>query len=218
MSLIKRLTTTITSSFDSAVRRVENHDAVIDAALKDARQAAARTRVRLARVQKDGEALAARRRELAEAATRWAQRARSIAGEDEAKALACLRRRRECEAQVRGLDTALARHRELEARVADNLKNIETRIAEVTQQRNVMRSRQSAADAMRILADVEGVTCGQIEDTFDRWEVNLGETEIFLGAHAPADTLDSEFAQEEDDAALRAELDELLRDGPEASS
>ena len=57
MSIIRRLQATISAGLDNAVSQVENHDAVVEAALKDARTAAARARVRLARVQKEEETL-----------------------------------------------------------------------------------------------------------------------------------------------------------------
>ena len=44
MSLFRRITTTVTSSVDKAVSKVENHDAIINAALRDTQQAAARAR------------------------------------------------------------------------------------------------------------------------------------------------------------------------------
>ena len=215
MSLIKRISTSITTTIDNAVRRVENHDAVIDAALKEARAAAARTRVRLARVQKDGRGLKARHAELTEAVQKWTERARRVGAEDEQRALACLRRRKECEAQVRQLADALTGHEQLEARVSANLKKIEARIAEVAQQRNVMRSRQSVSEAMRIINDVEGSSYGDIEDAFDRWEINLSESEVMFGSACDSDTLDTEFLREEDESGLRAELAELLDDDRE---
>ena len=98
------------------------------------------------------------------------------------------------------------------------MKKIETRIGEVTQQRNMMRSRQSVAEAMRTIQDIEGVACGDIEDTFDRWEINLGETEIMTGAMAQSDPLESAFLAEEDTAELKAELELLLSSDKEDSS
>ena len=94
MSLFRRISTSITSTVDRAVSKVENHDAIINSALRDTQQAAARSRVRLARVRKDGENLRTRRGELELAVTRWTDRAKKIATEDEAKALECLRRRK----------------------------------------------------------------------------------------------------------------------------
>ncbi|MEM8814418.1 MAG: PspA/IM30 family protein [Pseudomonadota bacterium] len=210
MSLIRRISTSITSSVDRAVRKVENHDAIINAALRDTQQAAARSRVRLARVRKDGESLKTRFRELELSASRWTERARQVAAKDEAKALECLRRRKECESQLVGLRDSIEKHDELETRIAEQVKKIESRIGEVAQQRNMMRSRQSVAEAMRTINNIEGVSYGEIEDTFDRWEINLGETEILMGAAVTSDPLDTAFLAEEDTAELRAELEELL--------
>lgn len=217
MSMIKRISTSITSSLDMAVRKVENHDAIIDAALKETQHAAARSRVRLARVQKDGNSLKTRRNDLQTAIVRWTERAKRIADSDETKALDCLRRRKECELQLRGVEDSIEKHRDLENRVAENLKKIDARIAEVSHQRNMMRSRQSVAEAMRVINNIEGVSYGEIEDTFDRWEINLGETEIILGSAAQTDTLESAFLVEEDRVELRAELAELLNDDNGAS-
>ena len=142
--------------------------------------------------------------------SRWTDRAKSIAASDETKALECLRRRKDCEAQLHNLCDSIEKHDELEAKIADQVKKIEERVGEVAQQRNMMRSRQSVAEAMRTINNVEGVSYGEIEDTFDRWEINLGETEILTGAGTRTDALDSAFLAEEDTAELRAELSELL--------
>ena len=119
---------------------------------------------------------------------------------------------------MRSLDDSIAKHDELETRIADQVKKIESRIGEVSQQRNVMRSRQSVAEAMRTINNIEGVSYGDIEDTFDRWEINLGETEILMGASSPIDPLDSAFLAEEDAAELRAELHVLLHENEERLS
>ena len=210
MSLIRRISATLTSSVDRAVSKVENHDAIVNAALRDTQQAAARSRVRLERVRKDGRALKTRYQSLKDAHSRWTERARSIAPNDEAKALECLRRRKDCEAQIRNLQDSIEKHEELESRIAEQVKKIDARISEVSQQRNMMRSRQSVAEAMRTIHNIEGVSYGEVEETFDRWEINLGETEILMGASASVDRLDTEFLAEEDTEALRAELNLLL--------
>jgi phage shock protein A len=210
MSLIRRISTSITSTVDRAVSKVENHDAIINSALRDTQQAAARSRVRLERVRKDGKALKTRRVDLKVSVSRWTERARSIAATNEPKALECLRRRKDCETQLQNLDESIEKHDELEARIVEQVKKIESRIGEVAQQRNMMRSRQSVAEAMRTINNIEGVSYGEIEDTFDRWEINLGETEILTGSMATTDPLDSAFLAEEDTTELRAELSELL--------
>ena len=103
MSLIRRISTSITSSVDRAVSKVENHDAIINAALRDTQQAAAKSRVRLERVRKDGNSLKRRYSELQQAVVRWTERARNVAGEDEAQAL---------EAQLHNLRDSIEKHDE----------------------------------------------------------------------------------------------------------
>ena len=218
MSLIRRISASLTSSVDRAVSRVENHDAVINAALRDTQQAAARSRVRLERVRKDGHNLRTRKGNLETAVTRWTERARQVAVEDEAKALECLRRKKECEGQLRNLEVSIEKHDELESRIVDQVKKIESRIGEVSQQRNMMRSRQSVAEALRTINDIEGVSYGEIEDTFDRWEINLGETEIQVGVGSPTDSLETAFIAEEEKAELKAELELLLNSEEEKPS
>ncbi len=218
MNLFKRVSATITSSVDRAVSRVENHDAIINAALKDSQRAAARSRVRLQRVRKDGQSLKERYREFETAAKNWADRARSVAAEDEAKALECLRRRRECESRLAGLRDSIQQHDELESRIGEQVKEIELRIGEVTQQRNIMRSRQSVAEAMHVMHNIQGSSASDIEDTFDRWEINLGASEVLLGACSSTDTLEASFMEQEEAAELKAELDELLRADEEQQS
>jgi len=218
MSLIRRISTSITSSVDRAVSKVENHDAIINAALRDTQQAAARSRVRLERVRKDGHSLKTRHANLLLAISRWTERAKSIGAADEAKALECLRRRKDCEMQLQNLELSIEKHEELESRIAEQVKKIDVRIGEVAQQRNMMRSRQSVAEAMRTINNIEGVSYGEIEDTFDRWEINLGETEILMGANSPSDPLDTAFLAEEDMAELRAELSVLLKQDEEKPS
>jgi phage shock protein A len=218
MSLIRRISATLTSSVDRAVSKVENHDAIVNAALRDTQQAAARARVRLERVRKDGHALKNRHQSLQLAESRWTERARSIAASDEAKAFECLRRRKDCVTQLGHLEDSIEKHEELEARIAEQVKKIEARIGEVAHQRNMMRSRQSVAEAMRAIHNIEGVSYGEVEETFDRWEINLGETEILTGANTSSDPLDSAFLAEEDTEALRAELEELVNSDKENSS
>ncbi len=218
MSLIRRISTSITSTVDRAVSRVENHDAIINAALRDTQQAAARSRVRLERVRKDGQSLRDRRTDLETAIVRWTERAKTTASTDETKALECLRRKNECEGQLRNLLVSIEKHDELETRIVSQVKKIDARIGEVSQQRNAMRSRQSVAEAMRTINDIEGVSYGEIEDTFDRWEINLGEAEILVGASVTGDPLESAYMAEEEVTELKAELAVLLQADEEKPS
>ena len=210
MNLFSRISATFTGKLDEIISHVENHDAVVAVALKDTRTAVAKAKVRLERVRKDGEAMQKRLEDATRMALLWENRAKDTAANDEQKALACIARRNQCREQIAQTQTALARHKELEAKVSENVQRMEHRLREITQQQNLMRSRQSTADAMRIINQIEGSADYGIEDTFDRWEALITETEYSIGHMSSTDTLDLSFAKEENTAQLQAELAELL--------
>lgn len=210
MNLITRLAATLNGTLNDIVSHVENHDAVVAVALKDTRAAVAKARVRLDRIRKDGESMRQRVADLKEMEAKWTERARRIAQEDEAKALECVARRNQCREQAVQTLTALSRHEELERKVGENVQRMEKRLQEITQQQNLMRSRQSTADAMRIINKIEGSSAHGVEDTFDRWEMLITETEYAYGSSPDIDSLDASFLNDENSSELKAELDALL--------
>ncbi len=211
MNIFNRLQATISAGLDNAVSQVENHDAVVEAALKEARGAAARARVRLSRVQKEEANMCSKLAELENMQRKWTDRAVRTAEEDQAQALECVKRKNACEEQITQTKEAIARHKQLESNVGTSVDRIEQRITELTQQRNLMRSRHSAADAMRVINKIEGDCADGIDDTFERWEMLVSETEYMAGSTMNVDTLNETYARDENDESLKADLEDLLR-------
>ncbi len=210
MSIIRRLQATITAGLDNAVSQVENHDAVVEAALKDARTAAARARVRLARVQKEEANMRTKHGELQTMHQKWTDRAIRAAEQDETQALECVKRKNACEQQITQTQEAITRHKELERNVGTSVDRIESRITDLTQQRNLMRSRHSAADALRVINKIEGDCADGIDDTFERWEMLVTETEYMAGNTAHIDTLNDSYNEAEDAECRKADLADIL--------
>lgn len=210
MSIFRRLQATVSASLDNAVSQVENHDAVVEAALKDARSAAARARVRLARVQKEEANMQTKLNELQNMHQKWTDRAISTAKQDETQALECVKRRNACEQQITQTKEAITRHKELVINVGTSVDRIESRITDLTQQRNLMRSRHSAAEALRVINKIEGDCADGIDDTFERWEMLVTETEYMAGNSAQVDTLNEAYVEAEDAENLKADLANLL--------
>lgn len=210
MNLFTRISATLNGKVDDIVSQIENHDAVVAVALKDTRAAIAKAKVRLDRVRRDGEAMQRRLDDATYKAQLWEDRAKDIATKDEQKALACIARRNQCREQIKQTQAALIKHEELEAKVGENVQRMEQRLRDITEQQNLMRSRQSTADAMRIINQIEGNTNNGIEDTFDRWETLITETEYATGHVSSVDSLDMSFTKEESTVELQAELAELL--------
>ncbi len=209
MSLFTRITATVASTVDKAVTRVEDHNAIIDASIRQTRKAAASARVRLARVRKDGEALTKRREELVVAELNWTDRAIRSA-EDKEKAVECLARRKKCRSEIQRVEDSLNKHRDLEQNLAANLTKIEQRLREINEQRNMLRTRESVAEATRIIDNIQGADTSDIEQAFDRWEVRVGESEIFTESASTFDDLETSFADEENRSELLLELEELV--------
>lgn len=210
MSVLKRFSTTVVAHIDRLVGSIENHDAVIDAAIRNARQAAARATVRLERVRRDGERLRQRLDTLRANEQNWARRARACAAQNEDTALECLRRRNACTRQAGELTTALTRHVELEARLAADIQQAQHRVRDMSQQRNLMRSRQAAAEALTTIACMGEQFAVEVDDAFERWEIKVTEAELAADSRTPRDPLESGFADAEERAALKSELNELI--------
>lgn len=206
MSFLKRISATLFARVDESIRQIENHDAVISAAICETRQKAARAKVRLNRVRADGERLRSRLSELTAAEQKWTQRAREQDDQDEETALVCLRRRRDCQQQIKVLEASIEKHQEVERHLVADMEKLEQRVAKITQQRNLMRSRHSAAEVNRCLQEIEGLGQIDIDDTFERWEMQITEQEFSAGNMAMDDDLERRFLDQEERAELKAEL------------
>lgn len=211
MHFFNRITTTIGSKIEKVVSHIEDHDAVVELALRNTRASLAAARVRLARVQKDGTQLRERLHHLEQMEATWTERARNVAAQDEAKALACVARRNQSREQAAQVRVSLAQHNELATKIGASVARMEQRLAELTQQRNLMRSRHSAADALRVLNRIEGDAASNgLDDAFERWEMQIMEAEYASGMAPAVDALDTEFTASENADSLKAELDALL--------
>ena len=210
MSIINRITATFAASVDKAVSQVENHDAVIDVSIKECRTALAKAQIRYSRVKKDRQNLQTKIKELQDMETTWENRAKSVAAQDEKVALDCLHRKNICKQRLSNTQESLLQHEELEQKVSASITKIEQRLAEITQQRNMMRSRHSAADALRTINSIQGSSKGDVDDTFERWELVISEAEYEVGQEEPVDLLDKTFCEKEDEDTLRAELAVLM--------
>lgn len=211
MSIFKRLSATLFSRVDSVVSEIENHDAIIEASIRDNKHALAKAKVRFNRLQADGRRLQQRLEELQAAEAQWERRAKDQAEHDEQTALQCLQRRRECRKRAAQVENMLAEHRQAESRLAGELETMEGRIREINQQRSLLRTRQSTADAMRTFKAIEDCSYIDIEDTFEKWEVRVTEAELASGELEAVDDLERRFIDAEELVGLQAELKDLTK-------
>jgi len=215
MNLISRFSATLMAGVDKTVSQIENHDAVIEASLKESQRAAAQARVRLQRVTRDGESLLQKQKSLKQKINHWSDRAIANHVNDRALALQCMARRKQCVIDEQDVQLALRRHAEIEQQMVETITAIEKRVTSMSRQRNQMRSRQSAAEALRVMNKIEGSDTNGIDDTFERWDLTISETEIDAGVSSSqpeTDMLDAQFNLAEEQQALEDELNALIGD------
>ena len=210
MKLIKRLSTSITATLDSAVGQLENHDAIVEATIKQTRQSVAKTKARINTLRQQLSTYETQLKEAREQYTLWTDRAASLADSDQEKALQCVARRNQYEAEIGRLNYSAEQQKILIRDVSQNLQKLQSKLDEMTQKHNLMRSRQTVADVNRAVAHVS--TDDSISETFERWESAVLEHEFAVSDACTRDPLDLEFTQQEDEAALLAQLQMIKED------
>ncbi len=213
MKFLQRWTTTLTSTVDGWAGRLENHEALVDARLRDVHDALHRARSRVRGLRRDAEKL---REQIAKAesdAASWHARAARQA--DDERAMACLSRRRRCQAEKARAEARLATLEGEIARLTPALTDLEARAKEMREQRDVMRTREAQADAVRQME--RGFVSGHdsLEGIFSRWEEKIG----YDGASLPLgedDPLERELSAEEEARSLSDELAALRAEAADA--
>ena len=206
MNRVKRWTMTMTSWVDGVLAQIENHEANVDAAIVRVRKSTARARVQLRRVERDQTTLSNTLAAEEEAMSAWLRRAKKT--EDEDAALECLRRAKLAERHSARLRARLSEHERTHKELNDGVGQLNSRLCELIERRNLMRTRQSRAEAMHGMATAT-TPIGDLEDLFERWETRVTEVEIAGDVGDYVDTFEAEFESAEQTAALREELREM---------
>ncbi|MGD8914302.1 MAG: PspA/IM30 family protein [Candidatus Thiodiazotropha sp.] len=216
MSLFKRLSVSIRTQLDSAVSRIENHDAVIDAALQESRDAIARLKLQQTRMNRKIETIDTKLESLHNDEQSWVRRAKSLAEGDEAQAIACLERRDRCAEQIKQLQQQREQCNEMAFRLAHTLLKLEQKLISDEQRLQEFRGRDLTAKAEHAVHDVICSDSTNLEQTFDRWELAITRKEMQQQATDPVmtsmDTLEERFLREERLSAHKAELKALMED------
>ena len=210
MSIIKRLTTTLFSQIDHAVGEIENHDALIEAAIGEQRRKIAAAKVQLARVRNQDRQLRDQIEQLKSDGARWEKRAVLSAAEDEARALACLQRRKLSLDQAAQLGTARSEYQSAVARMVADIDRAENELRTLSRKHALLRARQSTTEALAAPCTAGFSDLDEIEKTIDRWEVRIARDGILGTGIEPLDDLEQSFRTQEEHEALQAELRTLM--------
>lgn len=212
MRYLKRWTTGVFSRIDHFVAQVENHAALVNEALRDLQQATARAQVQLKRVREDGQRLQRQCAEQHEQAVRWRERAKHSV-DDDVRAMECLRREKLAQASVNELDRRMQEHERIEQQLVADVRSLDERLAKLKEQRNLMRTRQSRAEALGVVQGNTVQLTGDIDEMFDRWEMRVTQAESAGGVDlSNEDGFESEYSSQEEQAELYRALEELRRE------
>lgn len=214
MKVFKRWTSGVFSRVDWMVSQIENQEALINSALQESREAVARAKVQLGRVRQDGKKLRQRLQDEEQAVGKWRDRALQSAKDDEQRAMECLRRSKRSEQLTEQLQQRVNEHEQVESQLIKDVRTMEEKLAELIEKRNLMRTRQSRAEALTSIQGSCADTSGELEEIFDRWEVRVTEKELSGECTITNDSLEDSFATAEDDAQLREELKLLTGNQP----
>jgi phage shock protein A len=211
MTILKRITATFKANLEQVVDQIENQDAVVEAAIREIRQATAKTKVNLQRVRRDRAELERKIADLKTMEQQWQTRALECAADDEHTALICLERRNLCRTKREAMRDALARQIEAETQLEAGLAHSEERVESLTRQRHILRSRESAALAAKS-CQPWGDQPIDVDSVFDRWEGRILENEMSsVQVDIDFDPLEQRFSQQEKHKGLKNELEALIQ-------
>jgi len=211
MSLLKRTFTSLYAKVDQMVGEIENHDALIQAAIREQKKKIATAKVQLRRIEAAEKDIRERIAQANIDRRQWESRAVKEAGDNEPQALQCLQRRKEVQARSEQLNTMLQEYQTSSGQMKANIHRCEQDLNEMNQKHQILRARQSTAEAMSLIDGQESYPATDISDSFDRWEIKISQSEHFVDIADNTDALEQAYIDEENEQDLRSELAELLK-------
>lgn len=211
MSILKRLSTTLISRIDRVVTEIENHDAVIQAALNEMNNKMAKAKIALNQACRERNSIKAELETQQSNVHRWQERAIICAKTDESKALECLRRSHKSRDRAAVLQKSLDEYTRSIEKMTSNIQLSAQRLNEMKQRLTLMRAKQATSKTDATVHSNCGDAESIVEDTFNRWEMHLNHDDIPLDCTTDdMDELEHEFITQEQQNDLRSELTALL--------
>lgn len=211
MSIIKRTFTTVYSKLDNMVGEIENHEALIRAAIDEQRKKIAKARVQMARLQNHEITSSKQLAKLRFDEKQWGNRAVQEAENNEDLALQCMQRRKAQQEAITKLDEGISEYQLAITTMKTDISRSEEELVSISQKHQLMKAREASAEALSVVSDVGGSRLDNLADSFDRWEIKLGHTaqsELL----EPVDDLEARYLSKESEQQLRVELDLLLKE------
>lgn len=212
MSVIRRMKTTISASFESLLNQVENHEALANTAIREMSEAAIKAKAKLRRMQMDSERLKKKIQDLESQKIKWTQRAKETHESEEKTALECVKRIRKIDLDLEAYRNQFNEHTQVQLQLSEDLKQVGDRLDALKRKRNVLATRESRAQALKAIHSEENNLISEIDCLFDRWEDRINEHEVTSSVYSECneDELENRFSSEEEQEELRSLLNEIV--------
>ena len=208
MSLIKRCTLSLKASIDNLVGQVENHEAIAESAIKELDRRLAKTRAKLAGLERAGNNLEAKKAELEKSINTWKERARKNKESDKDKALECLKRAKITEQELEAIQKQIERNQEVVIRLRSDISQFNQKHSDLKLKIKELSARDCRAQTMKLSSMLTADNTDDLDQLFERWEEKIDERE-YLDVQDPEDSFEREFIDEEQRKELEQELNEL---------
>ena len=213
MSMFKRITATLSSSIEQVVGEIENHEAVIQATVNDMQKKIVEAKIRLRNACTQEQAMKQKINEQQKQIEVWHKRAIECSEVDGDKALQCVSRARDYLQDKEKLNLILQQYTTTVDKLGQDIKVSEQKLMEMKQKHALMQARQSTSQALNASKNVDSNCDGDLQAPFDRWEMDIGRTEMNVETVVSPDLIEEEFIAHEQRQSLQQGLNELLKKG-----
>jgi len=223
MSLFKRATSGFFARIEQIIGDIENHDALIKAAIKEQKHNLAYAKVQFNKVDASYRQINQQIIELTKKKQQWATRALACDEKEEQQALICMQRRHDISLQIAKLEKSRSEYQATLDKMQSEIRDCEEQLKDISQKHQLMKARQSSIESRNAIHREPGFSIDELNESFDRWQVRITESELTNTPYANSclddiDPVEAEYQQQESTEALREQLASLKQQAKKAGT
>lgn len=210
---IKRIFTSISAGFEQLVNHLENHQAVADSAIAQAREGNAKLRAQLVMTEQKINQLQNNIQRAAALAAQW--KTRALAETRDELALECLKAMQQQQGSVEFFQQQLNQQLNLRHQLTQYQQEVESRLSTMQLKRSELAARNTRATLINQSQPLVD-ECNS-DSIFARWESSVIEQECFHHTDSANPTLDKHYSTLEETTQLTQMLHTLRKQHQETS-
>jgi phage shock protein A len=219
MNIIKRIYITAFGNLDSAITKIQNHDALLSVSLKEFEGKIENARIALKALQrslnKTENDIHAAKADVAVWQERAVERGKRGTDQEKEKAIECLRRSNMSKKRVAVLEkqyeTTKASYESLKKKI-DDLKNTYTTLSLKHKELKAKEAYQGAHEDMGITLEHPSSGAHEVQKLISQWEDILSiKTDYTTSPAKDEDAFEADFLNEEEKEDLNNQLSDLIK-------